>query len=167
MRRSRFSRPIHHEPSPALSTSIRSPSMNPRSRLVCNGEMAVREPADKQSVFRRNSPLLPTSTRPCTSTGSAWAAPVRPLFATLLLRCPNWLLPQIRYGPRFTRRATATCVCLLSERVEDSRWLGRVADVQRKTSTAKGDFGGEGCAECVYGVSIAGYYSMICDIEGG
>lgn len=38
MRRSRFNRPIHHEPSPALSTSIRSPSMNPRSRLVCGGE---------------------------------------------------------------------------------------------------------------------------------
>lgn len=39
------------------------------------------------------------------------------------------LMPQMRYGPRFTRRATATCVCLLSERVEDLRWLGRVADL--------------------------------------
>jgi hypothetical protein len=34
MRLSRFNLPIHHDPSPALSTSIRSPSMKPRSRLV-------------------------------------------------------------------------------------------------------------------------------------
>jgi hypothetical protein len=33
MRLSRLSRPIHHEPSPALRHSIRSPSTNPRSRL--------------------------------------------------------------------------------------------------------------------------------------
>jgi hypothetical protein len=33
-RLSRFSRPIHQAPSPALMTSIRSPSMNPRSRFV-------------------------------------------------------------------------------------------------------------------------------------
>jgi len=34
MRLSRFRRPIHQEPSPALRHSIRSPSMKPRSRLV-------------------------------------------------------------------------------------------------------------------------------------
>lgn len=34
MRLSRFNRPIHHDPSPALRHSIRSPSMKPRSRLV-------------------------------------------------------------------------------------------------------------------------------------
>lgn len=33
IRLSRLSRPIHHEPSPALRHSIRSPSTNPRSRL--------------------------------------------------------------------------------------------------------------------------------------
>jgi hypothetical protein len=36
MRLSRFRRPIHHEPSPALRHSIRSPSMKPRSRFVCS-----------------------------------------------------------------------------------------------------------------------------------
>lgn len=30
----RFSRPIHQAPSPALRHSIKSPSINPRSRLV-------------------------------------------------------------------------------------------------------------------------------------
>lgn len=34
IRRSRFNLPIHHEPSPALRHSIRSPSMKPRSRFV-------------------------------------------------------------------------------------------------------------------------------------
>jgi hypothetical protein len=34
MRRSRLRRPIHHDPSPALRHSIRSPSMNPRSFLL-------------------------------------------------------------------------------------------------------------------------------------
>lgn len=32
---SRHSLPVHHEPSPALRHSIRSPSMKPRSRLLC------------------------------------------------------------------------------------------------------------------------------------
>jgi hypothetical protein len=35
MRRSRLSRPIHQDPSPALRHSIRSPSMKPRSFLLC------------------------------------------------------------------------------------------------------------------------------------
>lgn len=34
VRRSRKSRPVHHDPSPALRHSIRSPSMKPRSRFV-------------------------------------------------------------------------------------------------------------------------------------
>lgn len=34
MRLSRLNLPIHHDPSPALRHSIRSPSMNPRSRPV-------------------------------------------------------------------------------------------------------------------------------------
>jgi hypothetical protein len=36
MRLSRLKRPIHHEPSPALRHSMRSPSINPRSRFVCD-----------------------------------------------------------------------------------------------------------------------------------
>lgn len=87
MRRSRFSRPIHHEPSPALSTSIRSPSMNPRSRLVCTLKVAVRAAAGKQRAVRPNSPLRPTSTRPCTSTETASAAPGRPCLLPSVL-CP-------------------------------------------------------------------------------
>jgi hypothetical protein len=35
MRGSRRRRPVHHDPSPALRHSMRSPSRNPRSRLVC------------------------------------------------------------------------------------------------------------------------------------
>lgn len=37
IRLSLLNRPIHHDPSPALRHSIRSPSMKPRSRLVFDG----------------------------------------------------------------------------------------------------------------------------------
>ena len=43
MRLSRRRRPIHHDPSPAFRHSIRSPSMNPRSFLVCRvGQLVLR-----------------------------------------------------------------------------------------------------------------------------
>jgi hypothetical protein len=72
MRLSRFKRPIHHEPSPALRHSMRSPSMNPRSRLVYK---KVRLGAhSKRGWVCLNLPLLPTSRQLCTSRGSAWAA---------------------------------------------------------------------------------------------
>ena len=62
--------------------------------LSLEGKMAVRDRAGKQSVFPRNSPLLPTSTRPCTSTGTAWAATVRPSFAVFLLLSPAGCCPR-------------------------------------------------------------------------
>ena len=43
---SRHSLPVHHEPSPALRHSMRSPSMNPRSRLDCNASVVSTLPCN-------------------------------------------------------------------------------------------------------------------------
>lgn len=73
MRLSRFNRPIHHDPSPALRTSIRSPSIKPRSRFVCPPTISQGEVTDNSSYL--NSPLRPMNKQLCTSTESALEAP--------------------------------------------------------------------------------------------
>jgi hypothetical protein len=40
-RLSRHNLPVHHEPSPALRHSMRSPSINPRSRLDCDAVVRI------------------------------------------------------------------------------------------------------------------------------
>jgi hypothetical protein len=144
MRRSRFSRPIHHEPSPALSTSIRSPSMNPRSRLVCRLKVAVRAAAGKQRAVRPNSPLRPKSTRPCTSTGTASAAPGRPCLLPSAL-CPlsiPALVPQS--AVRTALHPASVDMRLFTERarravhVHASRRVEIIKSVERKAASAVG-----------------------------
>ena len=98
---SRHSLPVHHEPSPALRHSIRSPSMKPRSRLLCKdigiGQSGCRtldswcRMGKKQhwhsrllgrtdrrkvgnscsSILSSHAPLLPTSRQPEPNKGTA------------------------------------------------------------------------------------------------
>lgn len=53
-----------------------------------------------------------------------------PAMSAALCYCAPAMCPRMRYGPRFTRRATATCVCLRSERATE-------IDVRRVQKIAK------------------------------
>lgn len=71
MRLSRLNRPIHHDPSPALRHSIRSPSMKPRSRFVCEDCHVSHASFWHESVrYSAEVPLLPMSRRLDTSRGT-------------------------------------------------------------------------------------------------
>lgn len=92
---SRHSLPVHHEPSPALRHSIRSPSMKPRSRLFCKYTRIGQSTLESEvgmgweaalalaiagqdgpqegncSILSSHAPLLPTSRQPEPNKGSA------------------------------------------------------------------------------------------------
>jgi hypothetical protein len=69
IRLSRRNLPIHHDPSPAFKHSIRSPSMNPRSRFDCN----LHKSASTAIVQEPFIPLHPMNILPYTSKETALA----------------------------------------------------------------------------------------------
>lgn len=86
---SRRSLPVHHDPSPALRHSIRSPSMKPRSRFDYRHGASARTrrtpggtrpiPSSRMINTLRgqlfNAPLPRRNTPPCTSKGTAEVCP--------------------------------------------------------------------------------------------